>query len=170
MLLAGAALLAGCSTSTSEPQSVRTDAQNVPVAIEIAFFDIADADARKVEAQRVAHVFAGHAALSGAFACAREEGELRCVSLDRGKSGRCAPLYEATYRPSGTLTLRKTYLAVNVIAEDATECFAGRMLFAELRDLLEAALVDEFGRERVRTHDLSRSELYFDRDAGKIRF
>ena len=168
-LLMCVALLCSCAT-VAEPQTVRADVQNVPVSIEIAFFDISDSDTRKVELERLARVFAGHTALSSAFACSREAGELRCVSLDRGKGGRCEPLYEATYRAAGTLTLRKTYLAVNVMAEDATQCFSGRKTFAELRDLLEEALIGEFGRERVRTQDLSRGEVYFDRDSGKIKF
>jgi len=152
------------------PETSRADAQNVPVSIEIAFFDISDSDARKVDVDKLARVFAAHASLGSAFSCSREAGELHCVSLDRGKGGRCEPLYEATYRAVGTLTLRKTYLAVNVIADDAAQCFAGRKTFAELRDLLQDALISEFGRERVRTQDLSRGEIYFDRDSGKIKF
>jgi hypothetical protein len=155
----------------AEPEIGATVARNVPAStIEIAFFDISDYNARKVELEKLARVFTGHNTLRNAFACSRDSDELRCVSLDQGKAGRCEPLYEASYRPAGTLTLRKTYLTINVIADDAAECFSGRKTFAELRDLLRDALVGEFGRERVRTQDLSQGDAGFDRESGKIRF
>ena len=169
-LLACVVFLSGCSTM-AETDTAVAKPRNVPAAaIEIAFFDISDYNARKVELERLARVFAGDATLRNAFSCAREADELRCVSLDQGKAGRCEPLYETSYRPAGTLTLRKTYLAINVVADDAAGCFTGRKTFAELRDLLREALVGEFGRGRVRTHDLSLGDVHIDRDSGKIRF
>jgi hypothetical protein len=169
ILLLGGVMLCGCA-AVPESSPIRTRAESAPASIEIAFFDVADASARKVELEKLLQVFAANAELRGAFACTQESGELRCLSLDRGKGGHCEPLYEAFYRSAGTLTLRKTYLTINVVGGDAGQCFSGRKTFAELRDLLQAALEKEFGHDRVRTQDLSRGEVRIDHNTGKIKF
>jgi hypothetical protein len=168
-VLACTVVLGGCITVT-EPEVARTDAQSSSAAIEIAFFDISMPEARKVDVDRLARLFAAQAPLRTAFSCNQEAGEMRCVSLDRGKSGGCEPLYEAIYLPAGTLTLRKTYVPISVLSENATQCFVGRATFAALRDLIQGALVKEFGAGQVRIQDLSRGEVQQHRNGGKIRF